>query len=90
MQTAKEQYNSQKEQVAKPFTPIQAESKNKKTYKDSNLRNEALKKLLENKFNLGKELEILFNIKIDDKEADNKTNNNDFTKIFSNLHNIKA
>ncbi|TKX28010.1 Cj0814 family flagellar-dependent secreted protein, partial [Campylobacter estrildidarum] len=33
----------------KPFKPIQAESKNKETYKDDNIRNELIKKLLENK-----------------------------------------
>ncbi|MFB1645256.1 hypothetical protein [Campylobacter molothri] len=49
----------------KSFKPIQAESKNKETYKDDNIRNELIKKLLENKFDLAKELEILFNVKID-------------------------
>ncbi len=70
------------------FKPIQGKSKNTQTYKDDNIKTELLKKLLENKFNLGKELEILFGVKIDDKDV----NNNDFTKIFSklNLHNIKS
>ena len=70
------------------FTPIKSESQNKETYKDSNLRSEASKKLLENKFDTSKELELLFGVKINDENL----NNNNFTKIFSkpNLYNIKS
>ncbi|WP_171000319.1 Cj0814 family flagellar-dependent secreted protein [Campylobacter estrildidarum] len=60
----------------KPFKPIQAESKNKETYKDDNIRNELIKKLLENKFDLAKELEILFNVKIDNGNTNNNSNTN--------------
>ncbi|EGN1212642.1 hypothetical protein IR481_001765, partial [Campylobacter coli] len=38
------------EDKEKTFKPIQAESKNKETYKDDNTRNELLRKLLETKF----------------------------------------
>ncbi|TKX32680.1 Cj0814 family flagellar-dependent secreted protein [Campylobacter aviculae] len=61
----------------KPFKPIQVESKNKETYKDDNIRNELIKKLLENKFDLAKELEILFNVKIDNDNTNNNSNSND-------------
>ena len=47
----------------KSFKPIQAESKNKETYKDDDKMNELLRKLLENKFNKSDELEILFSMK---------------------------
>ncbi|MGH2305027.1 hypothetical protein [Campylobacter taeniopygiae] len=69
MQTAQEQ-------EIKTFKPIQAESKNKETYKDDNIRNELIKKLLENKFDLAKELEILFNVKIDNDNTNNNSNIN--------------
>ncbi|ELF2320756.1 hypothetical protein RBO56_001188 [Campylobacter lari] len=51
----------------KKLKPIQAESKNKETYKDDNIRNELVKKLLENKFSTSDELKILFGVKIDVK-----------------------
>lgn len=57
------------EDKEKPFKPIQAESKNKETYKDDNIRNELVKKLLEGKFNTSKELEILFGVKFSDDDA---------------------
>ncbi|TKX30438.1 hypothetical protein, partial [Campylobacter estrildidarum] len=50
MQAIQKQYNQQKDQEVINFKPIQAESKNKETYKDDNIRNELIKKLLENKF----------------------------------------
>ncbi len=66
------------EDKEKPFKPIQAESKNKETYKDDNVRNELVKKLLEDKFNTSKELEILFGVKFsDDDDA------GEFNKILS-------
>ncbi|EAI4428422.1 hypothetical protein A0X10_09795, partial [Campylobacter jejuni] len=52
----------------KPFKPIQAESKNKETYKDDNIRNELVKKLLEDKFSTSKELELLFGMKFSDDD----------------------
>ncbi|HEH5017936.1 TPA: hypothetical protein SG692_001775, partial [Campylobacter coli] len=52
----------------KPFKPIQTESKNKETYKDDNIRNELVKKLLEGKFSTSKELEILFGVKFSDDD----------------------
>ncbi|MCV3457269.1 hypothetical protein L8X28_05805 [Campylobacter sp. CNRCH_2016_0050h] len=55
------------EDKEKPFKPIQAESKNKETYKDDNIRNELVKKLLEGKFSISDELKILFGVKIDVK-----------------------
>ncbi|HFU2807642.1 TPA: Cj0814 family flagellar-dependent secreted protein, partial [Campylobacter coli] len=61
----------------KPFKPIQAESKNKETYKDDNKMNELLKKLLENKFGTSDELEILFGMKFSDDNA------GEFNKILS-------
>ncbi|ELI0209079.1 hypothetical protein RQ188_000600 [Campylobacter coli] len=62
------QKNSNKEKD-KPFEPIQAESKNKETYKDDNAKNELLKKLLENKFGKSEELELLFGVKFSDDDA---------------------
>ncbi|RTJ46433.1 Cj0814 family flagellar-dependent secreted protein [Campylobacter jejuni] len=61
----------------KPFKPIQAESKNKETYKDDNIRNQLVKKLLEGKFNTSKELELLFGVKFSDDDA------GEFNKILS-------
>ncbi|HDZ5084764.1 TPA: hypothetical protein RTH08_001661, partial [Campylobacter jejuni] len=52
--------NSKEEDKEKPFKPIQGKSKNKETYKDDNIRNELVKKLLEGKFSESKELELLF------------------------------
>ncbi|HEC2832991.1 TPA: hypothetical protein R2M32_001570, partial [Campylobacter jejuni] len=52
----------------KPFKPIQAESKSE-TYKDDNIRNELVKKLLEDKFGKGEELELLFGIKFSDDKT---------------------
>ena len=60
----------------KPFKPIQAESKSE-TYKDDNIRNELVKKLLEDKFSTSKELELLFGMKF----SDDKTG--EFSKILS-------
>ncbi|EAI7764165.1 hypothetical protein K6399_001823, partial [Campylobacter coli] len=54
------------EDKEKPFKPIQAESKNKETYKDDNVRNELVKKLLEGKFSTSDELELLFGMKFSD------------------------
>ncbi|HEB9341409.1 TPA: hypothetical protein RZK47_001281 [Campylobacter coli] len=54
------------ENKGETFKPIQAESKNKETYKDDNTRNELVKKLLEGKFSTSKELELLFGMKISD------------------------
>ncbi|MCR2101949.1 hypothetical protein CUPS4256_01555 [Campylobacter upsaliensis] len=51
------------------FKPIQAESKNKETYKDDNIRNELVKKLLEDKFGKSEELELLFGIKFSDDKT---------------------
>ncbi|HFU5771544.1 TPA: Cj0814 family flagellar-dependent secreted protein [Campylobacter jejuni] len=65
------------EDKEKPFKPIQAESKNKETYKDDNIRNELVKKLLEDKFSTSKELEILFGVKFSDDDA------GEFNKILS-------
>ncbi|EAI1035113.1 hypothetical protein E1I40_07970 [Campylobacter coli] len=61
----------------KPFKPIQAESKNKETYKDDNIRNKLVKKLLEDKFSTSKELELLFGVKFSDDDA------GEFNKILS-------
>ncbi|RTJ17993.1 Cj0814 family flagellar-dependent secreted protein [Campylobacter jejuni] len=61
----------------KPFKPIQAESKNKETYKDDNTRSELVKKLLEGKFSTSKELELLFGVKFSDDDA------GEFNKILS-------
>ncbi|HFF9611416.1 TPA: Cj0814 family flagellar-dependent secreted protein [Campylobacter coli] len=65
------------EDKEKPFKPIQAESKNKETYKDDNAKNELLKKLLENKFGKSEELELLFGVKFSDDDA------GEFNKILS-------
>ncbi|HEH5310526.1 TPA: hypothetical protein SG955_001737, partial [Campylobacter coli] len=54
-QIVREDLKAKEEQ--KPRTPIQSESKNKETYKDDNIRNELVKKLLEGKFSTSKELE---------------------------------
>ncbi|EAJ0636126.1 hypothetical protein B6948_03290 [Campylobacter jejuni] len=67
--------NNQKEDK-ETFKPIQAESKNKETYKDDSTRNELVKKLLEGKFNTSKELEILFGVKFSDDVGE-------FNKILS-------
>ncbi|EOI2946708.1 Cj0814 family flagellar-dependent secreted protein, partial [Campylobacter jejuni] len=61
----------------KPFKPIQAESKNKETYKDDNTRSELVKKLLKDKFSTSKELELLFGMKFSDD------NTGEFNKILS-------
>ncbi|EAK3474415.1 hypothetical protein BHV26_04105 [Campylobacter coli] len=61
----------------KPFKPIQAESKNKETYKDDNIRNELVKKLLEGKFSTSDELELLFGMKFSDDDT------GEFNKILS-------
>ncbi|ECL1890594.1 hypothetical protein FR539_00965 [Campylobacter coli] len=61
----------------KPFKPIQAESKNKETYKDDNIRNKLVKKLLEDKFGTSDELEILFGMKFSDDDT------GEFNKILS-------
>ncbi|EAK2560065.1 hypothetical protein BUK38_00710 [Campylobacter coli] len=65
------------EDKEKPFKPIQAESKNKETYKDDNVRNELVKKLLEGKFSTSDELELLFGMKFSDDSA------GEFNKILS-------
>ncbi|EOS9936909.1 Cj0814 family flagellar-dependent secreted protein [Campylobacter coli] len=65
------------EDKEKPFKPIQAESKNKETYKDDNVRNELLRKLLETKFGTSDELEILFGMNFSDD------NTGEFNKILS-------
>uniref|UniRef100_UPI0024BDB601 hypothetical protein n=1 Tax=Campylobacter coli TaxID=195 RepID=UPI0024BDB601 len=57
-QIVREDLKAKEEQ--KPRTPIQSESKNKETYKDDNVRNELVKKLLEGKFSTSDELELLF------------------------------
>ncbi|EAJ6188383.1 hypothetical protein A9Y52_06375 [Campylobacter lari] len=64
------------EDKEKPFKPIQAESKNKETYKDDNIRNELVKKLLEGKFSTSKELELLFGMKFSDDAGE-------FNKVLS-------
>ncbi|EAL9510433.1 hypothetical protein OHY44_000675 [Campylobacter coli] len=65
------------EDKEKPFKPIQAESKNKETYKNDNVRNELVKKLLEGKFSTSDELELLFGMKFSDD------NTGEFNKILS-------
>ncbi|ECL2355955.1 hypothetical protein FSM16_08775, partial [Campylobacter coli] len=57
-QIVREDLKAKEEQ--KPRTPIQSESQNKETYKDDNVRNELVKKLLEGKFSTSDELELLF------------------------------
>ncbi|EIY6680776.1 hypothetical protein LVQ82_001653, partial [Campylobacter coli] len=59
-QIVREDLKAKEEQ--KPRTPIQSESQNKETYKDDNVRNELVKKLLEGKFSTSDELEILFGV----------------------------
>ncbi|HEC2410871.1 TPA: hypothetical protein R2A53_001076 [Campylobacter jejuni] len=71
--------NNQKEDK-ETFKPIQAESKNKETYKDDNTRNDLVKKLLEGKFNTSKELELLFGVKFSDDDDDDA---GEFNKILS-------
>ncbi|ECP9588271.1 hypothetical protein FVA60_09240 [Campylobacter coli] len=61
----------------KPFKAIQAKSKNKETYKDDNVRNELVKKLLEGKFSTSDELELLFGMKFSDDDT------GEFNKILS-------
>ncbi|HDV7391833.1 TPA: hypothetical protein RJ280_000492 [Campylobacter jejuni] len=68
--------NNQKEDK-ETFKPIQAESKNKETYKDDSTRNELVKKLLEGKFSTSKELELLFGMKFSDDDT------GEFNKIIS-------
>ncbi|EAI6222885.1 hypothetical protein FV629_05930 [Campylobacter jejuni] len=70
------QKNSE-ENKEEAFKPIQAESKNKETYKDDSTRNELVKKLLEGKFSTSKELELLFGMKFSDDDA------GEFNKILS-------
>ncbi|WP_283784325.1 hypothetical protein, partial [Campylobacter coli] len=60
-QIVREDLKAKEEQ--KPRTPIQSESQNKETYKDDNVRNELVKKLLEGKFSTSDELELLFGMK---------------------------
>ncbi|EAH6436523.1 Cj0814 family flagellar-dependent secreted protein [Campylobacter coli] len=74
-QIVREDLKAKEEQ--KPRTPIQSESKNKETYKDDNVRNELVKKLLEGKFSTSDELEILFGMKFSDD------NTGEFNKILS-------
>ncbi|HED6745365.1 TPA: hypothetical protein R5103_001760, partial [Campylobacter coli] len=52
-QIVREDLKAKEEQ--KPRTPIQSESQNKETYKDDNVRNELVKKLLEGKFSTSDE-----------------------------------
>ncbi|EAI6031102.1 hypothetical protein B8Z69_06770 [Campylobacter coli] len=65
------------QQSEKPFKAIQGESKNKETYKDDNVRNELVKKLLEGKFSTSDELELLFGMKFSDD------NTGEFNKFLS-------
>lgn len=78
-QTSQTQENNE-ENSNKTFTPIQGESQNKETYKDNNIRNELLKKLLENRFDTRKQLELLFEIKFNDDKA-----YNEFNQLFSQI-----
>ncbi|EDO7649927.1 hypothetical protein GQJ41_09115, partial [Campylobacter coli] len=66
-QIVREDLKAKEEQ--KPRTPIQSESQNKETYKDDNVRNELVKKLLEGKFSTSDELELLFGMKFSDDDA---------------------
>ncbi|HDZ5066261.1 TPA: hypothetical protein RTH01_001555 [Campylobacter jejuni] len=68
----------------KPFKPIQGESKNKETYKDDNIRNELVKKLLEGKFSESKELELLLGIKFSSDDI------GEFNKILSQITTPKS
>ncbi|EOG1063816.1 hypothetical protein ACKXLD_001815 [Campylobacter coli] len=74
-QIVREDLKAKEEQ--KPRTPIQSESQNKETYKDDNVRNELVKKLLEGKFSTSDELELLFGMKFSDDSA------GEFNKILS-------
>ncbi|EAL0236318.1 hypothetical protein BSL19_08590 [Campylobacter coli] len=74
-QIVREDLKAKEEQ--KPRTPIQSESQNKETYKDDNVRNELVKKLLEGKFSTSDELELLFGMKFSDN------NTGEFNKILS-------
>ncbi|EKZ7378586.1 hypothetical protein RE521_001876, partial [Campylobacter coli] len=74
-QIVREDLKAKEEQ--KPRTPIQSESQNKETYKDDNVRNELVKKLLEGKFSTSDELEILFGVKFSDD------NTGEFNKFLS-------
>ncbi|WP_157141717.1 hypothetical protein [Campylobacter coli] len=74
-QIVREDLKAKEEQ--KPRTPIQSESQNKETYKDDNVRNELVKKLLEGKFSTSDELELLFGMKFSDDDA------GEFNKILS-------
>ncbi|HEF9730883.1 TPA: hypothetical protein SB131_001710, partial [Campylobacter coli] len=65
-QIVREDLKAKEEQ--KPRTPIQSESQNKETYKDDNVRNELVKKLLEGKFSTSDELELLFGMKFSDDD----------------------
>ncbi|EAJ1610251.1 hypothetical protein B5R58_09535 [Campylobacter coli] len=65
------------EDKEKTFKPIQAESKNKETYKDDSKMNELVKKLLENKFGKSEELELLFGMNFSDD------NTGEFNKFLS-------
>ncbi|MBX2079447.1 hypothetical protein I9T54_07910 [Campylobacter peloridis] len=58
-----ESQETSEKDIEKTFKPIQAESKNKETYKDDNTKSELVKKLLEDKFSTSKELELLFGMK---------------------------
>ncbi|EAH9788339.1 hypothetical protein EY899_09200, partial [Campylobacter coli] len=66
-QIVREDLKAKEEQ--KPRTPIQSESQNKETYKDDNVRNELLRKLLETKFGTSDELEILFGMNFSNDNA---------------------
>ncbi|HEF9773146.1 Cj0814 family flagellar-dependent secreted protein [Campylobacter coli] len=74
-QIVREDLKAKEEQ--KPRTPIQSESQNKETYKDDNVRNELVKKLLEGKFSTSDELELLFGMKFSDDDT------GEFNKILS-------
>ncbi|TXE81635.1 hypothetical protein FPD46_04930 [Campylobacter peloridis] len=58
-----ESQETSEKDIEKTFKPIQAESKNKETYKDDNTKSELVNKLLEDKFSTSKELELLFGMK---------------------------
>ncbi|MCH5337016.1 MAG: hypothetical protein J1D99_06355, partial [Campylobacter sp.] len=68
---------TQNKQEKENFKPIQGESKNKETYKDNNITNEFLKKLLENHFDTKKQLELLFGAKFNDDKSNNELKNID-------------
>ncbi|MCH5336702.1 MAG: hypothetical protein J1D99_04705, partial [Campylobacter sp.] len=71
---------TQNKQEKENFKPIQGKSKNKETYKDNNIKNELLKKLLENSFDTRKQLELLFGTKFDDDKS-----YNEFNQLFSQI-----